>query len=148
MAGGVVPPMSSGMRGRCAGVGSIENPVQFRNSPRKSTSSPVQAAVMASMYSSARAPRRSNGTPSASNSSSSQPTPMPRSSRPPDRWSSDDACLAKYSALAWVTMLTPVPSRRRSVAPAMNVRAMNGSVKPASVGRPSLPLGLYGYRLS
>src|SRR6185436_14550806 len=45
--------------------------------------SSFQTRRMAATYSAARAPRRANGTPSASNSSRDQPTPTPSVSRPP-----------------------------------------------------------------
>ena len=46
-----------------------------------------QSVRMARMYSSARDPRCANGTPSASNSSRSQPAPQPTMMRPLDRTS-------------------------------------------------------------
>ena len=57
----------------------------FTNSPAKLAPSLAHKARIAATYSSARLPRRSKGMPSASNSSLSQPTPMPSSIRPPLR---------------------------------------------------------------
>src|SRR5438876_10612870 len=49
---------------------------------------------MAARYSRQRAARPSNGTPSASNSSRSQPMPTPKSGRPPERTSQSATCFA------------------------------------------------------
>ena len=49
---------------------------------------PEPLAHLARTASRVRAARSANGTPSASNSSSSQPIPMPRIARPPERTSS------------------------------------------------------------
>ena len=46
------------------------------------------------MFSSVRAPRSSNGTPTAANSSASHPTPTPAIARPPERTSRVASCLA------------------------------------------------------
>lgn len=68
------------------------------------------------MYSSVRAPRRSNGTPSASNSSSSHPIPTPRRSRPLLITSSVAACLAMTTGLRRARIRIPVPSLMVDVA--------------------------------
>ena len=55
----------------------------FTNWPAKLAPSSAHSFRITAMYSSVRAPRFSNGTPTASNSSFSQPTPTPSSMRPP-----------------------------------------------------------------
>src|SRR5207249_1368329 len=64
----------------CTGLGFEDTRRNDTNSPPKMAASPAHNARNAATYSSARAPRRSQGTPNASNSSFSQPTPMPKSS--------------------------------------------------------------------
>ena len=54
-----------------------------------------------------RRPRRSNGAATASNSSRSQPTPMPKSTRPPDSTSRSTTCFAVYTGLRWGTRQMP-----------------------------------------
>ena len=142
MAGALVPPMMIGTRGCWAGRGSICQSCQSTNWPLKLTVSPVQAAVMASMYSSPRGPRSWNGTPRALNSSSSQPTPRPSMRRPPDRWSIELACLARYNGFVWDRMLIPVPKRMVDVAAAAQVMATSGSTKAAELDTASFPDGL------
>src|SRR5690606_10160544 len=89
--------------------------------------------------------RRSNGMPTASNSSRSQPTPTPSSTRPPDSESRSVTTLAVYTGLRCGTRQMPVPSRTRSVTPARNVSALSGSSMPASGPVGNRPSGAYGY---
>ena len=56
--------------------------------PLKVAHSWLQSARIAATYSSVRGPRSVKGSPSAENSSASQPTPMPRITRPCDSTSS------------------------------------------------------------
>ena len=62
-------------------------------------------------WSSVRLPRSAKGTPMASNSSSSQPTPMPSSTRPPESWSRVAISLARMIGLRCGRMRMPVPRR-------------------------------------
>ena len=93
------------------------------------------------MYSSARLPRRSNGTPTASNSSFSQPTPMPSSMRPPLRKSMVATCLASTSGLRCGRISTPVMNLSRVVAAATQVIQISGSGIGLSGPPGSRPLG-------
>src|SRR5271169_4122692 len=72
------------------------------------------ARIMA-MPSSMRRPRSLNGTPSASNSASSQPTPAPRINRPPDRFCRVANSLASGSGWRIGRTRTLVPSPTRLV---------------------------------
>jgi hypothetical protein len=85
------------------------------SSPWYSDTSSHHRLRIAARYSSVRRPRRSNGTPRASNSSRSQPTPTPNSTRPPDSESTSVTALAVYTGLRWGTRQIPVPRRIRSV---------------------------------
>jgi hypothetical protein len=81
------------------------------NSPSCTLDRSVHSLRITSMYSRARWARRSNGTPSAANSSASQPTPAPKISRPPDSRSTVAAVFARISGLCSGTRQIPVPSR-------------------------------------
>ena len=61
---------------------------QRKKRPSNGSGVSRQSERIASTDSRVRAARSSNGTPSASNSSRSHPTPMPRIARPPERTSS------------------------------------------------------------
>ena len=76
------------------GLGLELMPSNETNSPSKLALSSAQSARMTSTYSSVRAARRSHGTPSTSNSSLSQPMPMPSCRRPPDMASTVATSLA------------------------------------------------------
>ena len=91
----------------------------------KSTKSPWNVAFssahserIAATYSSVRLPRSWNGTPMASNSSFSQPTPMPSSMRPAERWSSVASSFANTTGLRCGRMRIPVARLMRDVAAA------------------------------
>jgi hypothetical protein len=75
-----------GIRGRCTGRGTIRTSVTVRYSPRAVTGSPVHSASSRSSDSSSRAARclASADSPNAVNSVSSDPSPAPTTSRPPD----------------------------------------------------------------
>src|ERR671937_626309 len=73
---------------------------------------------MAARYSSAIAPRRSNGMPSAAYSRSDSPTPTPSTKRPPLNRSMLAATRAVSSGLRYGRIATVVPSSMRSVWPA------------------------------
>src|SRR5438552_3775857 len=81
----------------------------------KETGSCDHTARIIAMPSSMRRPRSLNGTPSAANSGSSQPTPTPRISRPPDKLCNVDNSLASGSGWRIGRTITLVPSRTRSV---------------------------------
>jgi hypothetical protein len=97
------------------------------NSPWYVAFSWLHSARMAAMWSSVRLPRSANGTPMASNSSSSQPTPMPSSMRPPDRWSRVASSLARTTGLRCGTMRMPVARRIVEVAEATQLSQIRGS---------------------
>lgn len=100
---------------------------------------------MAATYSSVRGPRSSNGTPSVANSSASQPTPIPSSTRSPPAMSSRVArALAVTTGLRWGTMRMAVPSLMRLVAPATYAIQMSGSGMGKSSISPMRPEAEYG----
>ena len=103
---------------------------------------------MTSTYSRVRCTRRSNGTPSAANSSAIQPTPMPSAKRPPDSRSRLAACFARISGLCSGTRQMPVASRIERVTDAAKLSATNGSSQSIVAGSEKLPLSAYGYRES
>ena len=67
------------------------------------------------MVSSVRAPRWALDAPNIRNSSSRQPLPIPRISRPPESWSTTAASSASRSGSCSGVSTTPVPSSIRSV---------------------------------
>ena len=81
----------------------------------KLTGSSVHTARIIAMPSSVRLPRSLNGTPSAANSASSQPTPAPRISRPSDRFCNVASSLASGSGCRIGSTSTLVPSPTRLV---------------------------------
>ena len=94
------------------------------------------------MYSSIRAPRSLNGTPRAANSSASQPTPIPSTTRPLDRWSSVAISLAVMTTLRCGSTSTPVASLILSVLAAAHVNQISGSGRSNTSAPPAiLPLG-------
>ena len=70
--------------------------------------------------------------------------PTPNINRPPDTKSRLATCLAVVNGFACGRMLTPVPIRRVSVAPAMWASAINGSTNGVSCDSGILPVLLYG----
>ena len=109
------------------GLGNDMTRSQFTNSPANDVSSVVHISRNAAMYSSVRCPRRSNGTPSASNSSSNQPTPIPSSTRPFDNASRVATSLASTAGLRCGRINTPVPSLTFDEFAATHVSQMSGS---------------------
>src|SRR5215467_9997248 len=99
---------------------------------------------MTSIYSRVRWPRRSNGTPKASNSSASHPTPTPKINRPPLSWSTVAMVLASTSGLCSGTRQIPVANRILVVHAAAYARVVKGSAIGVSVGAGNLP-DEYGY---
>ena len=71
--------------------------------------------------------RSSIGTPTASNSSGSQPEPSPSVSRPPASTSSVAACLASTTGLRIGAAITAVPSRSVGEAAATKASQVSGS---------------------
>nr|WP_246273170.1 hypothetical protein [Phytohabitans houttuyneae] len=82
---------------------------------------------MAVRYSSVIRPRSRNGAPTAANSGSDQPTPVPRMNRPPVNWSMLLAMRATSSGWRYGTIVTVVPSSSRSVSPPSHASVVNGS---------------------
>ena len=95
-----------------AGRGRTMQSVNWVNSPWCVGSS-LHRARRAATCSSVRAARSANGTPMAANSSASQPMPIPRIIRPPDRWSSVASSLARTTGLRWGRIRMPVARRMR-----------------------------------
>ena len=99
---------------------------------------------MIRIASSDQAPRSANGAPRSSISSRIQPTPAPRMTRPPERWSSVASALAASTGWRWGRTSTVVPSFARSVTPATMASAVSGSRKVASGASGNCPVSLYG----
>ncbi len=102
----------------CTGCGRSTQSVKSLNRPWCVAASWVHSARSAVTASSVRAPRSAKGTPMASNSSFSQPTPIPSSRRPPESWSSVAVSLASTTGLRWGRTRMPVASRMALVAAA------------------------------
>nr|WP_236004011.1 hypothetical protein [Nonomuraea antri] len=103
------------------------------------SSSSSQAARIARRCSSVTRPRRSNGTPSASNSCRAQPAPTPSTSRPPLSCCRLAAIRATSSGCRYGTISTLVPSLMRLVRAASQASVVNGSkngggYRPATSG--------------
>ncbi len=97
------------------------------NSPWNDSVSSVHARVRTSRYSSVIRPRRSKGSPSASNSWRAQPIPAPNRNRPPLNRSMLAVTRAVCSGWRYGTIATVVPSSIRSVCPASQASVVNGS---------------------
>ena len=108
-------------------------------------SSEPHSSRRAATYSSVRAPRSAKGTPIASNSSSSQPTPMPSRTLPPVSWSSVATSLASTSGLRCGRIRMPVPSSTRSECAPSHVNQMSGSGMGDCSPPGMRPLLRYGY---
>ena len=100
----------------------------------KLTGSSLHTAFIMAMPSSIRRPRSRNGTPSALNSASIQPTPAPRISRPRDRFCNVASSLASGSGWRIGSTSTLVPSFTRCVQAAAQVSVSTGSQKFADGG--------------
>ena len=121
------PPMMIGGCGSLTGFGQLHDGENCTCSPSKEASSSVHSARMARTCSRAIARRSAGSTPWCSISSTFHPTPMPTSTRPPERRSSEAIVLASTIGSCWATSVMPVPRRSRSVTPAAAVRATYGS---------------------
>ena len=126
------------------GFGLDETPENETNSPANEALSPAHRVRIAATYSSVRAPRRSHGIPRASNSSRSQPTPMPRSTRPPVRASMVPSCLARTTGLRSGRMRIPVARRMVDVWAPTQVSQVSGSVRSVSGAIIIRPESSYG----
>ena len=82
---------------------------------------------MSSRASSVRAPRFPKFCPRTSNSSSNQPTPIPKMNRPPESWSTSATCFATSKGLCIGSTTTLVPSVMRLVCAARNESTVKGS---------------------
>ena len=78
--------------------------------------------------------RSAMDTPSALSSGSTQPTPTPTVSRPPDRKSIDDSCLASNTGWRWGNTISPKPSRTRVVSAARWASATTASSRSCVAG--------------
>src|SRR5947209_15651042 len=90
-----------------------------KNLPSNDTLPGAQQACHMPRYSLVRAPRSLNGTPSAANSASFQPTPTPAISRPPDILSIVAKLLAVATGLRYGIISTETPSIAASSSPAV-----------------------------
>ena len=66
-------------------------------------------------------------TPRLLYSASVPPMDTPSVSRPPERWSSDDAAFASSTGFRYAVSITAVPSRTRVVCAATHVSIVSGS---------------------
>ena len=126
-AGSEVPPIQIGIGFSGLGsmrMSSITAGIVFA---AKLTGSSLHTARIIAMPSSMRRPRSRNGTPRAANSASSQPTPAPRMSRPPDKFCSVANSLASGSGCRIGNTRTLVPSPTRLVQAAAQVKLSTGS---------------------
>ena len=96
------------------------------------------------MYSSVRLPRFGHDTLTAANSSCCQPTPIPRSKRPPDSQSTLATSFAVYTGLRCGRSRIPVPRRMVDVCPARKARVDSGSRIPESAVAGKRPFSSYG----
>ena len=130
------------------GLGNDTQSVKSTNSPAKVAPSVPAAhrARSARTHSSVRAPRRSKGTSSASNSSRSHPAPIPSRARPPVSVCSVASSLASTSGLRCGRIRMPVPSSRSVVCAPTQVSHTSGSGRSTSSSIGAFPDGLYGYR--
>ena len=83
---------------------------------------------MTATYSRVREARCLYGTPSNSNSSSIQPTPAPKITRPPEATSSEATTRAMSSGCRYGTIVTLVPSRTVFVTGTSRPRTTNASI--------------------
>ena len=115
------------MRLRCTGFGLTCISENEKNLPSNETLPGAQQACQRRRYSLVRAPRSWNGTPSAANSASLQPTPTPAISRPPDIRSIVAKLLAVATGFRDGIISTETPTPMRGVCAAINDIATNGS---------------------
>ncbi len=124
------------------GCGREYTSVKLEKSPVWVAGAWVHSARSAATWSSVRLPRSAKGTPMASNSSSSHPTPMPSSTRPPESWSRVATSLARVTGLRCGRIRIPVPRRMVLVAAATKASQMSGSGIGESSGPGILPSAL------
>src|ERR1700751_4921507 len=117
------PAIQTGRCGRCTGLGA--NAIRSNDTylPENLGDSLVHSSSIAPRYSSAMRPRSRNGTPRASNSSASQPTPNVAVTRPPLIQSAVASALASTTGGCNGRIATLELTRIRCVAPAMNACA-------------------------
>ena len=128
------PPTQIGGCGRRVGLRQVATSPNDTKRPFTEATSPAHSSVMAARYSSVIAPRWPNGTPSAANSGSDQPTPTPNTNRPPLNRSMLAAIRAVSSGWRYGRSATVVPNSMCSVCPASQARVTNG----AGRNRPSV----------
>jgi hypothetical protein len=127
IAASLAPPIQIGGCGCCSGLGLTCISANETNLPANDTLPGAQHARQRRRYSLVRAPRSWNGTPSAANSASFHPTPMPAISRPPDMRSSVAIAFAVAIGLRYGMISTETPTPMRLVCAAMNDIDTNGS---------------------
>ncbi len=115
-----------------------------KNSPWCSTTSPVQSLRSTSSISSARLPRRANGVPMASNSSSIHPIPTPSPTRLPERTAAVPTCLATWTGVRAGRTYTVVRNRSRSVTAARCPIVTHGSGHGVPISQRRVPSFVYG----
>ncbi len=124
-AGSLAAPIHSGGPPGCAGSGRTATAGPSCSGP-PGASSPRQARRIVSMLATSLGTRSDSGTPKPSNSSSRQPSPRPRISRPPEIRSVTAASSASRSGSCSGASTTPVPIRTCSVRAA--IAAQSGSI--------------------
>ena len=145
-AASLLPPRTIGIPVLPTGFGLTRTESKLTNSPVNDATSSRHTVRIAATYSAVRAARRSNGTPSASNSSRDHPMPTPSVNRPPHNVSSVAACLATTTGLCSGSSSTPVARRIDEVAAAAKLNPIIGSIQSAVDGTAICPSSEYGYR--
>src|SRR5580658_7896052 len=144
-AGPLSPPKIIGRWPPRAGLGKHFAASKFTNSPWNVAASSDHSRRIKSIYSRVRCARRSNGIPSAANSSALHPIPTPSAKRPSANRSRLAISLASTSGLCSGTRQIPVASRIRLVTAAANASVMNGSSQSDLGAAGNSPLAAYGY---
>jgi hypothetical protein len=125
---GVPPaPTRIGMRGCWTGLGKAQLGLRWANSPSYDATSWLQSSPISSRYSRSTVRRFLPGTPWSSSSSTFQPKPTPRITRPPERWSRVASVLARVIGSCSIGSATAVPSRIVEVTVAAVASAIHGS---------------------
>ena len=114
-AAGLSPPTHSGTCGFCTGFGVTAQSLTWKYCPEKLGFFSVQSVLTSRRYSSMRRPRSWKDSPRRANSSAIQPTPTPKITRPPERWSALAICLAVMIGCRIGSTVTLVPMRIRVV---------------------------------
>src|SRR6478609_216555 len=118
-------PMISGMW--FAGLGNAHDGPNDTNSPSYDASSCVHSTRIASTYSLSTVRRLAAGTWWSASSSVFQPKPAPISTRPPERWSRVEICLANVIGSDSTGSATAVDSLIRDVTWAAVASEIHGS---------------------